>query len=130
MKVSKVAQSTARRIFRLCSQNGKMNEEHLRLAITKLTEEKPRDYRGMLQALRRLIRAELAEKQVTVESATALDEATSGALQTSLRQKYGDDLNFDFKTNPELLGGLRVRVGNDVFDGSVKARLQRLADSL
>ena len=130
MKVSKVAQSTARRIFRLCSQNGQVNEEHLRLAITKLTTEKPRDYRGMLQALRRLIRAELAEKQVTVESAVALDDATSGALQTSLRQKYGDDLNFDFKTNPELLGGLRVRVGNDLFDGSVKARLQRLADSL
>jgi len=130
MKVSKVAQSTARRIFRLCSQSGQMNEEHLRLAITKLTTEKPRDYRGMLQALRRLIRAEVAGKQVTVESATALDEATAVSLQTSLRQKYGEDLNFDFKTNPELLGGLRVRVGNDVFDGSVKARLQRLADSL
>jgi F-type H+-transporting ATPase subunit delta len=130
MKVSKVAQSTARRIFRLCSQNGQMNEEHLRLAITKLTTEKPRDYRGMLQALRRLIRAELAGKQVTVESAIALDDATAGSLQTSLRQKYGDDLNFDFKTNPELLGGLRIRVGNDLFDGSVKARLQRLADSL
>ena len=107
-----------------------MNEDHLRLAITKLTSEKPRDYRGMLQALRRLIRAELAKKQVTVESAALLDQSTIGSLQTSLREKYGQDLNFDFKTNPELLGGLRVRVGNDVFDGSVKARLQRLADSL
>ena len=130
MKVSKVAQSTARRIFRLCSQNGQMNEEHLRLAITKLTTEKPRDYRAMLQALRRLIRAELAEKQVTVESAAVLDDVTADSLRTSLRQKYGEDLNFDFKTNPELLGGLRIRVGNDLFDGSVKARLQRLADSL
>lgn len=130
MKVSKVAQSTARRIFRLCSKDGQMNEDHLRLAITKLTTEKPRDYRGMLQALRRLIRAELAEKQVTVESATSLDQETVGSLQNSLRKKYGQDLNFDFKTSPELLGGLRVRVGNDVFDGSVKARLQRLQDSL
>ena len=130
MKVSKVAQSTARRIFRLCSQGGQMNEAHLRIAITKLTTEKPRDYRGMLQALRRLISAELAKKEVTVESATVLDKSTIGALQTSLRQKYGQDLNFDFKTNPELLGGLRVRVGNDLFDGSVKARLQRLSDSL
>ena len=53
MKVSKVAQSTARRIFRLCSKDGQVNEEHLRIAVTKLAEEKPRDYRGMLQALRR-----------------------------------------------------------------------------
>ena len=130
MKVSKVAQSTARRIFRLCSQNGQMNEEHLRMAVTKLTTEKPRDYRGMLHVLRRLMRAEVAEKQVTVESAVPLDEATSSSVQQSLRQQYGQDLVFDFKTNPDLLGGMRVRVGNDVFDGSVKARLQRLQESL
>ena len=130
MKVSKVAQSTARRIFRLCSQNGEMNEEHLRVTINKLSTEKPRDYRGMLQALRRLIRAKVAEKQVTVESAAHLDQTTMTNLENSLRQQYGQDLSFDFKMNPELLGGMRVRVGNDVFDGSVKARLQRLSDAL
>ncbi|MGC6466986.1 MAG: F0F1 ATP synthase subunit delta [Akkermansiaceae bacterium] len=130
MKVSKVAQTTARRIFRLCSQKGQMNEAQLRVAIEKLTTEKPRDYRAMLHALRRLVRAEVAKRQVTVESATVLDQTTIGSLQTSLRKKYGKDLNFDFKTNPELLGGLRVRVGNDLYDGSVKARLQRLSDSL
>jgi len=130
MKVSKVAQSTARRIFRLCSQNGQMNEQHLRTAITKLSTEKPRDYRGMLQALRRLVRAEVAKKQVTVESATVLDQATASSVENSLRQQYGQDLNFTFNTNPELLGGMRIRVGNDVFDGSVKARLVRLQESL
>ncbi len=130
MKVSKAAQSTARRIFRLCSQNGQINEVHLRTAITKLSTEKPRGYRGMLQALRRLLRAELAEKQVTVESATHLDQMTMTTLESSLRQQYGQDLAFHFKTTPDLLGGLRVRVGNDVFDGSVKARLNRLADTL
>lgn len=130
MKVSKVAQTTARRIFRLCSQGGQMNEDHLRMAITKLSTEKPRDYRGMLQALRRIVRAEVAKKQVTVESAVALDESASAAVEASLRKQYGPDLNFEFKINPELLGGMRVRVGNDLFDGSVKARLTRLQESL
>ena len=130
MKVSKVAQTTARRIFRLCSQGGQMNEDHLRLAITKLSTEKPRDYRGMLQALRRIIRAEVAKKQVTVESAVALDSSASASVESSLRKQYGSDLNFEFKTNPELLGGMRVRVGNDLYDGSVKARLNRLQESL
>jgi F-type H+-transporting ATPase subunit delta len=130
MKVSKVAQSTARRIFRLCSQDGQMNEEHLRMAIKKLADEKPRDYRGMLQALRRLIRAEAAKRQVTVESAVALNEITSSKVKKSLSDHYGSDLNFDFKVTPELLGGMRVRVGNDLFDGSVKARLQQFQESL
>ena len=130
MKVSKVAQSTARRIFRLCSKDGKVNEEHLKIAVTKLAEEKPRDYRGMLQALRRLLQAELAKKQVTVESAVDLNKATSSKVKKSLCSQYGDDLNFDFKVSPELLGGMRIRVGNDLFDGSVKARLERLQESL
>jgi len=106
-----------------------MNEEHLSTAITKLGTEKPRDYRGILQVLRRLIQAELASKQVTVESATPLDAATGDRLTNSLRSQYGQDLTFTFKTTPELLGGLRIRVGNDVFDGSVKSRLDRLANA-
>lgn len=130
MKVSKVAQSTARRIFRLCSKDGQVNEKHLKVAIKKLAEDKPRDYRGMLQALRRLLRAELAKKQVTVESAVELNETTSAKVKKSLKSQYGNDLNFDFKVTPELLGGMRVRVGNDLFDGSVKARLERLQESL
>jgi len=100
------------------------------MAITKLSTEKPRGYRGMLQALRRLIHAEVAKKQVTVESAISLDKDTTSKVEDSLRQQYGEDLIFAFKTNPELLGGMRVRVGNDLFDGSVKARLERLQESL
>ena len=130
MKVSKVAQSTARRIFRLCSKDGQVNETHLRAAIKKLAKDKPRDYRGMLQALRRLVRAEEAKKQVTVESAVALTDATANKVKKSLASQYGKDLNFEFKVTPELLGGMRVRVGNDLFDGSVKARLEQLQESL
>jgi F-type H+-transporting ATPase subunit delta len=107
-----------------------VNEAHLKIAVTKLAKEKPREYRGMLQAIRRLLQAELAEKQVTVESAVDLNKAASSKVKKSLCSQYGDDLNFDFKVSPELLGGMRIRVGNDLFDGSVKARLERLQESL
>lgn len=130
MKVSKVAQSTARRIFRLCSKGGQLNEKHLKTAIKKLAADKPRDYRGTLQALRRLVRAEMADKQVTVESAVELNGTTTNKVKKSLKSQYGTDLNFEFKITPELLGGMRIRVGNDLFDGSVKARLERLQESL
>ena len=129
MKASKVAQSTARRIFRLCSPNGKMNVRKMKSVIKRLGEEKPRDYRGILLVLRRLVQAEVIKKQVTVESAVKLDEATLGKVQTSLSKEYGEGLTFKFKVDPELLGGLRIRVGNDVYDGSVKARLETLANS-
>ena len=56
-------------------------------------------------------------------------QATQDRVKAGLVAKYGDDLNFEFKVTPELLGGMRVRVGNDVWDGSVKSRLDRLANS-
>ncbi len=47
-----------------------------------------------------------------------------------LRSKYGDGLTTDFRVNPNLIGGLRIRVGSDVWDGSVRGRLDRLEQEL
>ncbi len=129
MKASKVALSTARRIFRLCTVDGSIDDERMRKAINLLATKKPRGYRSIMQVLRRLLKIELQSKAVTVESAHQLEPQTAERLSTSLRKRYGNDLTFDFRTNPSLIGGLRVRVGNDVYDGSVKSRLARLADA-
>lgn len=127
MKISKVANATARRIFALCQTDGRIDEARLTKAIRRLADEKPRDYRGILAALRRLVRLDLERRRVTVESAVELDPASQMRVQSSLAQKYGDDLSFDYRVNPDLIGGLKVRVGNDVWDGSVKGRLDRLS---
>ena len=47
-----------------------------------------------------------------------------------LRAQYGKDLSTEFKVSPELLGGLRIKVGSDVIDGSVRERLNRLEAQL
>jgi len=49
---------------------------------------------------------------------------------TDLKAKYGSDLATDFKINPDLLGGLRIKIGSDVWDGSVRNRLTRLGEEL
>jgi F-type H+-transporting ATPase subunit delta len=51
-------------------------------------------------------------------------------LSANLRQKYGPDVTANFAVNPELLGGMRIRVGSDVWDSSVRNRLQRLQQQL
>ena len=129
MKVSKVAKTSANRIFRLCMATGSLNENLMRSAIQKLVTAKPRDYQGILVTLKRLVRLEMERKQVTVESATTLDlEERSRAADFVIAQ-YGKDLTFTYKVTPELLGGLRIQVGNDVLDGSVKGRINRLAQA-
>jgi F-type H+-transporting ATPase subunit delta len=65
-----------------------------------------------------------------IESAVELDEDVTKQLTSSLKAKYGKDLTTEFKVSPELLGGLRVKVGSDVIDGSVRERLNRLENEL
>ena len=129
MKISKVATAAARRIFRLCQTDGRLDEAKLSATVKKIAASQPRDYRGILMALKRLVRLDLERRHVTVESAAPLDAAEQQRVVSGLAAKYGSDLTFEYRVTPELLGGLKVRVGNDVFDGSVKGRLDRLAQA-
>ena len=129
MKVSKVAAATARRLFGLCQTGGKLDDAKLRTAVARLVESKPRDYQGILAALQRLARLELERRKVTVESAIELDDATRQRVVKGLAAQYGSDLDVVYQVTPSLIGGLRIRVGNDVFDGSVQGRLTRLANA-
>lgn len=129
MKISKVATATARRLFGLCQTAGRLDESKLRTVIARLIESKPRDYRAVLMALQRLTRLELEARKVTVESAVEIDDSTRQRVVAGLAKQYGPDLVVQYQITPALLGGLRIRVGNDVFDGSVQGRLERLANA-
>lgn len=129
MKISKVAAASARRLFGLCQTSGRLDEAKLRTVISRLVEAKPRDYPAILAALQRLTRLELDRRRVTVESAVELDGPSRQRVVEGLENQYGGGLVVNYQITPDLLGGLRIRVGNDVFDGSVKGRLDRLANA-
>jgi len=129
MKISKTANAAARRMFRLAQTGGRLDEAKLSAAISELVAGKGRDYRSILVALQRLVRLELDRHHVVVESAVELDQASRDQLVANLGRQHGDQLSFEYRINPELLGGLKIRVGNDVWDGSVKGRLDRLAQA-
>jgi len=127
MKISKVAAANARRLFGLCQTGGRIDDAKLRTATAHLIESKPRDYRAVLSAIHRLTRLELERSKVTVESAVELDEATRQRILTDLTKIHGPGLVAQFLITPALIGGLRIRVGNDVLDGSVQGRIDRLS---
>ena len=127
MKISKVAAATARRLYDLCQVNGQLDDNKLRDLVSKLIAAQPRDYRAILAAIQRLARLEMARREVLVESATVLSASEGQRISAGLAKDYGDKLTIQFKTNPELLGGLSIKVGDDLFDGSVKGRLDRLS---
>jgi F-type H+-transporting ATPase subunit delta len=90
-----------------------------------LVEQKPRNYLPILTHLYRLIELALEEKTVRVESATPLTDKGASVF-SSLEQRFGPAARTFYQENPALLGGLRVRRGNDIWDGSLLGRLNRL----
>jgi len=129
MKISKQARLEARRAFRQCVVNGKFDESRARQVVDILVEQKPRGYLGILTQFQKLVKLDDARRDATVESATALTPDYQAKVQADLKKVYGDGLNFTFKQNPALLGGLRIKVGGDVYDGSVQGRLEALQES-
>ncbi len=130
MKISKEVRRSSRQLFKACINNGSLDEGRVRQVVAKVAELKPRAYIAILTSFSGLVKAEIERQCAQVESATALSSDLQLQLKKSLSTKYGRDLTLDFHVRPELLGGIRVRVGSDVWDGSVKARLESLKASL
>jgi len=67
---------------------------------------------------------------VIVTSAIPLTEAEEDIVREELRDRIGRDVDLSFKVNPDVLGGLVLRAGDRVIDGSVVGQLERLQESL
>jgi len=130
MKISKQARREAKALFRSSQVNGLLDENRIRQAVQLLAEKKPRGYMGILGHLRHLVRLDLQRREAKIESATALSPELEANLKNTLSRRYGGGLNFSFRTNPALLGGLRIHVGSDVYDGTVSGRMKQLEESL
>ncbi len=130
MKISKEARRTSRQLFRACMADGKLDEARVRTVVSSVSQSKPRGYIAILDAFARLVANEVDRQRAIVESATELTTSVQSELQSSLSKKYARPLSLEFHVNPSLLGGIRVKVGSDVWDGSVKARLAALSASL
>jgi F-type H+-transporting ATPase subunit delta len=131
MKIDKNSTRAARALFRACvDEDGRLRDDRIRAVVSRLPQSKPRGYLAILSAFERLVRLEVQKRQATVESAVELSPALSSQVRDDLHKKYGQDLNFDFRVNPDLIGGLRVQVGSDVWDGSVRAKLDSLRNNL
>jgi F-type H+-transporting ATPase subunit delta len=129
MKISKRAQRDARQLFRSCQVNGLLDENRVRQAVALVLAQKPRRYIEILSRLHRLVKLDLERRTARVESAAILPDDLQTDVANRIKKIYGDSVGIAFDRNPALIGGLRVKVGSDVYDGSIQARLNALAES-
>jgi F-type H+-transporting ATPase subunit delta len=129
MKISKQAVREARELFRSCQVNGLLDENRVRQALKLLAEKQPRGYLEILARLHRLVKLDLEQHAARVESALPLPPDLQNAVTGQIKAKYGNGMNISFAQNPALIGGLRIQAGSDLYDGSVKTRLEKLEES-
>ena len=130
MKISKQARRDAKQLFRSCRVNGVLDEAKVRRVVQQVIASKPRGYIPILTHFQRLLKLDFDRRTARVESPVPLADPQQAAIKANLAHRYGEGLIFAFTQNPGLIGGLRVQIGSDVFDGSVEARLAALEDSL
>jgi len=128
MKISRQSKRAAKERFNACMENGLLSEDRVRKTVSELLDTKPKGYYPTLAHLIRLVRLETLRKTVTVTTAEAIDEGTKQSLTERLNNKFGVGLIYVYQTDPSVIAGMRVQIGSDVFDGTVKGRLNRLQE--
>jgi len=126
MKTIKQLESEAKHLYRLCLVDGSLDEDRVRQVVRRVLESKQRGSFAFLSHFRRLVKLDCARHTETVESATPLPADLQTSVSSDLERVYGPKLSMSFADNPALIGGMRIKVGSDVYDSSVKARLAAL----
>lgn len=83
---------------------------------------------SVIIALSTSLRGESRPQEANITSAIALGDAEKEQIRQQLTTQYGDGLRFSFDVDAALMGGLRIRVGDQLIDNTIASRLLALRD--
>lgn len=130
MKINKEIRQLSKEMLRASFTDGQLDQGKIVSLVQSLITKRPRHFIDILKNYKRLLRLEIEKRHAKIESATELSPKAAFDIGARLKKKYGEDLTTDFVVDPTLLGGIRVRVGSDVWDGTLRNRLERLQQQL
>ncbi len=130
MKTAKQSEREARQLYRLCLVQGRLDEDRARTVVHDVIDAGRTGRLAVLSKFQRLVKLDRSQHTATVESAGPLPDDLRAAIASGLTRIHGDTTAIAFADNPALIGGIRIQVGSNVYDGSVKGRLSALAARL
>jgi F-type H+-transporting ATPase subunit delta len=130
MKANKRVRRDAKQLFRLCLKDGRVDDERAREVVRRVAESGDHSSSAILAQLKKLVKHEQERRAVRIESAIALRSDTRTVVLDRLERMYGPGLEPAFAENPALIAGMRIKVGCDVYDGSLRAALDALEAKL
>jgi len=129
MKTTKQVMREARQLFRVCLVNGRLDEGRARVVMQGVIQSRHRGYLTLLGHFKRLLKLQYDRFTARVESALPLPADLQATVRAELTGVYGPGITTLFARNPALIGGMRIQVGSDVYDGSVRSGLATLEKS-
>jgi F-type H+-transporting ATPase subunit delta len=126
----KQVQQLAKQFLQLSLAEGAISPERVAGVLQYIEKHRPPHAVAVLRAYERLVALEIARGQAVVEHAGAINEGVLANIAASMTRKYGRKIAPVARRNDALLAGLRVRVGDDVYESSVAGQLTQLATAV
>jgi len=126
MRKARQTKRDAKQLWRLCLVNGSLDENRARLVVEQVIESRHTGKAAILSYFLLLLRLDRALHAAQVASAAPLEADTRTAVEEGLTRRYGHAITTTFVVDPTLIAGMRLQIGSDVYDGSVKGGLAAL----
>jgi F-type H+-transporting ATPase subunit delta len=123
----KQIQTLARQLFKLSFDAGALSGDRVAGVLAYVEKTRPAHTTAVLKAYHRLVAAEVARGQAVVEHAGSVSEATLATIAAAMTKKYSRRVTAVAQKNDALLAGIRVRVGDDLYESSVAGQLAALS---
>ncbi len=129
MKTIKQTRREAKQLYRLCLVNGMVDEDRVRMTVEEVLKAGRRGSAALLSQFLYRVKLDRARHTADIRSATPLPADLQESVLTGVARVYGPGMTASFAHDPSLIGGMRIKVGSDVYDGSIRAALADLERS-
>ncbi len=116
----------AKQLYKLSFENGALSADRVSGVLAYIQKHRPAHTVAVLKAYQRFVAAEVSRGQAVIEHAGPANQASLDSIAAAMAQKYGRSVTPIAQRNDALLAGLRVRVGDDVYESSVAGQLAAL----
>ena len=111
-------------------QEGGVVESKVTEILEALRSNPPREHKSLLRDYLTRIKREIAKSVAQIEYAGRPNEEAMQSLRLKLSEHYGRNIELELRENADLLVGIRITVGDDVYEDSADTRLRPLARAL
>lgn len=129
MAADKQTRELAKKLAAISLEDGQVSEKRVGEVLKTLGNKPPRNYKSLLSLYKKYVEWEIAKYTAQVEHAGPISDNTLSTIKDFLSKDTGLDVQVQPAENNELLAGIRVTLGDDVYEDSAEFRLRPLVAS-